>query len=69
LTSLSELHDALIAFNEAYDYFGKSRTSKLTVRLAVKARDYFKRMEQLVSADKRVIKGPGAPPQGRASAS
>jgi len=67
--SLSELHDALIAFNEAYDYFGKSRASKLLVRLAVKARDRFKRAEHRLSSDKRVIKGPGAPPKARTSAS
>ena len=41
-SSLRELHNALIEFNEAYDYFGKSRASKLLVRFAVKARDYFK---------------------------
>lgn len=69
LTSLGELHDALIAFNDAYDYFGKSRTSKLLVRMAVRARDYFKRAEHSLSSDKRVIKGPGAPPKARASAS
>jgi GT2 family glycosyltransferase len=68
-SSLRELHDALIEFNEAYDYFGKSRASKLLVRLAVKARDYFKRAEYYLSSDKRVIKGPGAPPKARASAS
>jgi GT2 family glycosyltransferase len=68
-SSLRELHDALIEFNEAYDYFGKSRASKLLVRLAVKARDYFKRAEFYLSSDKRVIKGPGAPPKARASAS
>jgi hypothetical protein len=67
--SLGELHDALIAFNEAYDYFGKSRASKLLVRLAVKARDCFKRAEHRLSSDKRVIKGPGAPPKARTSAS
>jgi GT2 family glycosyltransferase len=65
--SLRDMHQALIAFNEAYDYFGKSRASKLMVRLAVKARDYFKRAEHLLSSDKRVIKGPGAPPKARAS--
>jgi len=68
-SSLRELHEALIEFNEAYDYFGKSRASKLLVRLAVKARARFKRMEHLLSPDKRVIKGPGAPPKARASAS
>jgi GT2 family glycosyltransferase len=68
-SSLRELHDALIEFNEAYDYFGKSRASKLLVRAAVKARDYFKRAEHYLSSDKRVIKGPGAPPKARVSAS
>jgi len=68
-SSLRELHDALIAFNEAYDYFGKSRVSKLLVRFAVRARDYFKRAEYHLSSDKRVIKGPGAPPKARAAAS
>jgi GT2 family glycosyltransferase len=66
-SSLRELHDALIEFNEAYDYFGGSRASKLLVRLAVRARDRFKRAENRLSSDKRVIKGPGAPPKARAS--
>jgi hypothetical protein len=68
-SSLRELHDALIEFNEAYDYFGKSRASKLLVRLAVIARAYLKRAEYYLSSDKRVIKGPGAPPRARVSAS
>jgi GT2 family glycosyltransferase len=68
-SSLRELHDALIEFNEAYDYFGKSRASKLLVRLAVEARAYLKRAEYYLSSDKRVIKGPGAPPRARVSAS
>jgi hypothetical protein len=68
-SSLRELHEALIEFNEAYDYFGNSRASKLLVRLSVKARDYFKRTEYYLSSDKRVIKGPGAPPKAQASAS
>ncbi|MGO9865877.1 MAG: glycosyltransferase family 2 protein [Terriglobales bacterium] len=67
-SSLRELHDALIEFNEAYDYFGKSRASKLLVRCAVRARDCFKRAEYHLSSDKRVIKGPGAPPKTRDSA-
>lgn len=68
--SLRELHDALIVFNEAYDYFGKSRASKLLVRFAVNVRAYLKRLEYHLSSDKRVIKGPGAPPKARrASAS
>jgi GT2 family glycosyltransferase len=62
-SSLRELHRALVEFNEAYDYFGKSATSKLLVRLAVTARDYCKRAEFHLSPDKRVIKGPGAPKQ------
>jgi GT2 family glycosyltransferase len=69
LSSLGELHDALIAFNEAYDYFGKSRATKLLVRLAVRARAYCKRAEFHLSSDKRVIKGPGAPPKARTSVS
>ena len=68
-SSLRELHDALIAFNEGYDYLGKSRASKLLVRLSVRARDYFKRAEYWLTSDKRVIKGPGAPPKVPASAS
>jgi GT2 family glycosyltransferase len=67
LSSLCELHDALIEFNEAYDYFGPSRASKLLVRLAVKARACFKRAENRLSSDKRVIKGPGAPARTPAS--
>jgi GT2 family glycosyltransferase len=67
--SLRELHEALIAFNEAYNYFGKSWTSRLLVRLAVKARAYCKRAENRLSSDKRVIKGPGAPPKARVTAS
>lgn len=66
--SLRELHDALITFNEAYDYFGKSRASKLLVRSAVRARDLLKRAEYRFGSDKRVIKGPGAPRQSRPSA-
>jgi hypothetical protein len=67
--SLRELHEALIQFNDAYDYFGKSRASKLLVRLSVQARGYLKRAEYRWSSDKRVIKGPGAPPKARVSVS
>ena len=70
LRSLRALHDALIEFNEAYDYLGSSRSSKLLVRLAVRSRELLKRIEHRFSSDKRVIKGPGAPPKARpASAS
>src|SRR5580698_7334557 len=69
LNSLRDLHQALIAFNEAYDYFGKGRASKFMVRFAVMARNYLKRTEHLLSSDKRVIKGPGAPSKARASVS
>jgi GT2 family glycosyltransferase len=67
-SSLHELHTALITFNEGYDYLGKSRVSKMMVRLAVKARAWLKQAEYHLSSDKRVIKGPGAPPKARASA-
>lgn len=66
-SSLRELHDALIAFNEAYDYFGKGRASKCVVRLAVRTRSWLKRVEHIFSSDKRVIKGPGAPPRAHTS--
>jgi GT2 family glycosyltransferase len=62
-SSLRELHEALVTFNEAYDYFGKSRASKLLVRLAVEARSCLKHAEYRLGSDKRVIKGPGAPPR------
>jgi len=68
-SSLHELHHALIEFNEAYNYFGKSGASKLLVRMAVRARACFKWAEFCLSSDKRVIKGPGAPPKASASTS
>jgi GT2 family glycosyltransferase len=64
-SSLRDLHQALLTFNEAYDYFGKSRASKLMVRLAVGARGRLKRAEYRFGSDKRVIKGPGAPSRAR----
>ncbi|MFY9906971.1 MAG: glycosyltransferase family 2 protein [Terriglobales bacterium] len=66
-SSLRELHQALIAFNEAYDYFGRSRAGKIMVRMAVHSRAYFKLAEYRLSSDKRVIKGPGAPPKAQAA--
>jgi N-acetylglucosaminyl-diphospho-decaprenol L-rhamnosyltransferase len=68
-SSLSELHRALITFNEAYDYFGSSRAIKFLVRCGVGVRAALKRAEYRFGSDKRVIKGPGAPPRARASAS
>jgi len=67
--SLRELHDALITFNEAYDYFGKSYAAKLLVRLSIETRFCLKHAEYLLGFDKRVIKGPGAPPKPQATAS
>ncbi|HET7206101.1 MAG TPA: glycosyltransferase family 2 protein [Terriglobales bacterium] len=63
LKSLRELHQALITFNDAYNYFGKSQASKLCVRVLVRLRYFLKRIEYRLSSDKRVIKGPGAPPK------
>ncbi len=65
LKSIRELHHALIQFSEGYDYFGKSRATKLIVRLAVRARYAVKVAEYYLGSDKRVIKGPGAPPVKR----
>jgi hypothetical protein len=59
--SIHNLHKALIEFSEAYDYFGNGRAIKLLVRFAVLTRCYLKLAEYYLSADKRVIKGPGAP--------
>ena len=59
--SIRELHEALITFSEAYDYFGSSRFIKVIVRAAVHIRCLLKLAELRLGRDKRVIKGPGAP--------
>jgi GT2 family glycosyltransferase len=56
-----EQHQAMVVFNDHYDYFGKSRVLKLLVRVAVGIRCSLKIAEFYLSKDKRVIKGPGAP--------
>ena len=66
LGSLRDQCLALIEFNEAYDYFGKSLIGKWIVRMAIMARYYLKVVEFYVSSDKRVIKGPGAPSKEQA---
>lgn len=60
--SIRDLHEALIQFSESYDYFGRSRLIKWVVRLAVAVRCRLKLLEYRFGSDKRVIKGPGAPP-------
>ena len=60
--SIRALHDALIQFSESYHYFGKSSMIKWLVRTAVAIRCQLKLLEYRLSSDKRVIKGPGAPP-------
>jgi GT2 family glycosyltransferase len=59
--SIRDLHDALIELSNSYDYFGRGRTIKWLVRVAVNARCYLKLAEHYLGSDKRVIKGPGAP--------
>lgn len=59
--SIRELHEALITFSDAYDYFGKSAWIKWIVRMAVRTRCGLKLAELRLGRDKRVIKGPGAP--------
>jgi hypothetical protein len=59
--SIRELHEALITFSDAYDYFGSSALVKGVVRMAVRARCALKLAEFHLGRDKRVIKGPGAP--------
>jgi GT2 family glycosyltransferase len=56
-----EQHRAMVDFNEYYDYFGSNRLLKLAVRAAVGLRCGLKIAEFHLGADKRVIKGPGAP--------
>lgn len=68
LKSIGDLHNALIEFSEKYDYFGSGRATKFLVRLAVRARCFLKTAEYYLSADKRVIKGPGAPAREQAAA-
>jgi GT2 family glycosyltransferase len=61
--SIRALHEALIQFSESYDYFGKSRMVKWIVRIVVALRCQLKLLEYRLGSDKRVIKGPGAPPK------
>jgi GT2 family glycosyltransferase len=63
LRALREQRSALISFSERYDYFGRSRFIKALVRLGVHVRYYSKVLGYYLSSDKRVIKGPGAPPK------
>ena len=64
LTALREQRDALIDFNQRYDYFGKSAAMKALVNFGVRFRYWTKVAGYYVSSDKRVIKGPGAPKRG-----
>jgi GT2 family glycosyltransferase len=67
LASLRDQRQALMDFNDHYDYFGKSRAMKLLVRFAVLARYYLKVLEYHLGSDKRLIKGPGAPSKEQAA--
>ena len=61
LKALRQQCQGLIEFSEAYDYFGKSRLTKMIVRLGIRFRYYTKVAGYYLSSDKRIIKGPGAP--------
>ncbi|HTV66377.1 MAG TPA: glycosyltransferase family 2 protein [Bryocella sp.] len=67
LRSLREQCEGLIDFSERYDYFGSSRWIKALVRLGVRTRYYSKVLGYYLSSDKRIIKGPGAPPKAVAA--
>ena len=67
LGSLRDQSRALVEFNQAYSYFGKSRWSKWLVRVAIFFRYYVKVLGYYLSSDKRVIKGPGAPSKEQAA--
>lgn len=62
---IRELHSALADFSDFYDYFGTSLLVKKAVRTAVRIRCWIKLLEFQLGSDKRVIKGPGAPPLKR----
>lgn len=62
-----ELHRALADFSDLYDYFGKGWLVKKAVRAALRVRCWLKLLEFHFGSDKRVIKGPGAPPLKRES--
>ena len=57
-----EQHRALADFSDFYDYFGANRFVKKAIRIAVRVRCWLKLLEFYLGSDKRVIKGPGAPP-------
>ncbi len=61
LTAIREQRKSFMDFNDAYDYFGKSRLTKNIVRLGIWFRYYTRVAEYYLGSDKRVIKGPGAP--------
>ncbi len=63
LGALREQRRALIRISERYDYFGKGRFIKALVRFGVHVRYYSRVLGYYLSSDKRVIKGPGAPPK------
>jgi GT2 family glycosyltransferase len=63
LAALREQRRALIHISEKYDYFGKNRLMKALVRFGIHVRYYSKVVGYYLSSDKRVIKGPGAPPK------
>ncbi|WP_158785766.1 glycosyltransferase family 2 protein [Granulicella sp. L46] len=60
-----ELHRALADFSDFYNYFGTSWLVKKVVRVALRIRCWIKLLEFQLGSDKRVIKGPGAPPLKR----
>ena len=57
-----ELHKALADFSDIYNYFGTGWLVKKVVRAALRIRCWLKLLEFQLGSDKRVIKGPGAPP-------
>jgi len=61
LRSLRDLHTALMTLNHSYDYFSRNIFVKKLVDTAIWTRYGLKVLEYHLSADKRVIKGPGAP--------
>ena len=65
LKEISLLHEGLMLFYNLYYAPQHNAVMQMVMRLGIRARHRLKTLEYAVSRDKRVIKGPGAPPLAR----
>jgi GT2 family glycosyltransferase len=63
LRTLREQRESFLYFSQRYNYFGSNPLVKLIVRIGIEVRYYSRVLGYYLSPDKRVIKGPGAPPR------